>query len=52
MSNDLKKRIKEIEQFAADVSHELKNPLSGLKSSSDLLITNKLDEKNKKLLIE
>ena len=52
MSNALKKRIKEIEQFAADVSHELKNPLSGLKSSSDLLITNKLDEENKKLLME
>jgi two-component system sensor histidine kinase ChvG len=50
MSDDLKKRIKEIEQFAADVSHELKNPLSGLKSSSDLLITNKLNEQNKKLL--
>ena len=52
MSKDLKKRIREIEQFAADVSHELKNPLSGLKSSSDLLITNKLDYKNKKKLIK
>ena len=51
MSNDLKKRIKETEQFAADVSHELKNPLSGLKSSSDLLIANKLDEESKKLLV-
>ena len=52
MSNDLKKRINEIEQFAADVSHELKNPLSGLKSSSDLLTTNKLDEQNRKILID
>ena len=50
MSNDLKKRIKDIEQFAADVSHELKNPLSGLKSSSDLLISNTLEEENRKLL--
>ena len=51
MSNDLKRRIREIEEFAADVSHELKNPLSGLKSSNDLLVTEKLNEKNKKLLI-
>ena len=52
MSNDLKKRIIEIEELALDVSHELKNPLAGLKIASELLKTNKLDEKNKKLLID
>lgn len=52
MSNDLKRRINEIEEFAADVSHELKNPLSGLKSSNDLLFTENLNEKNKNLLIK
>ena len=52
MSDDLKKRINEIEEFAADVSHELKNPLSGLKSSTELLKKNNIDNKNKKLLIE
>ena len=52
MSNDLKKRIKEIEEFASDVSHELKNPLASLKSSSDLLSTKLLAEKDKRLLIK
>ena len=51
MSSDLKKRIKEIEEFALDVSHELKNPLTALKSSSDLLKTKKINEKDKDLLI-
>jgi len=52
MSNDLKNRIKEIEEFASDVSHELKNPLASLKSSSDLLSTKILAEKDKRLLIK
>ena len=52
MSNDLKNRIKEIEEFASDVSHELKNPLASLRSSSDLINTKTLDEKDKRLLIE
>ena len=52
MSDDLKKRINELEEFAADVSHELKNPLSNLKSSNDLLKKNNLNNKNKELLIK
>ena len=52
MSDELKKRINEIESFASDVSHELKNPLSSLKSSSELLIQNKITEDSKKLLIK
>ena len=51
MSQNLKQRIKEIEQFAEDVSHELKNPLAGLKSSSNLLLSKNIDEENRKLLI-
>ena len=51
MSGDLRKRIKEIEEFSSDVSHELKNPLAGLKISNDLLKTKFLEEANRKLLI-
>ena len=52
MFDDLKKRIDEIENFAADVSHELKNPLASLKSSSELLSNNKINENKKILLIQ
>ena len=38
----LKKRIEEMEELASDVSHELKNPLAGLKSATDLLQTKKI----------
>ena len=51
MSIDLKKRIDEMEEFTSDVSHELKNPLTGLKSSIDLLKNKKLDNLKKDLLI-
>ena len=52
MSNDLKKRIKEIEEFTSDVSHELKNPLTALRTSSELLKTQNLNNKNRELLIK
>ena len=52
MSIDLKKRIDEMEEFTSDVSHELKNPLAGLKSSIDLLKNKKLDNLKKDLLIK
>ena len=52
MSIDLKKRIDEMEEFTSDVSHELKNPLTGLKSSIDLLKNKKLDNLKKDLLIK
>ena len=51
MSEDLKKRIDEIEGFAADVSHELKNPLTSLKSTSELLLDKKISEEKKSLLL-
>ena len=34
--------LEEIENFTADVSHELKNPLASLKSSSELLVNKKI----------
>ena len=52
MSEDLKKRIYEIETFAADVSHELKNPLASLKSSNELLVNDKISDEKKSLLLK
>ncbi|PPR46169.1 MAG: Alkaline phosphatase synthesis sensor protein PhoR [Alphaproteobacteria bacterium MarineAlpha5_Bin8] len=52
MSEDLKKRIDEIKSFAADVSHELKNPLTSLKSASDLLSSDKISDEKKSLLVK
>ena len=52
MSEDLKKRINEIEGFAADVSHELKNPLASLKSTSELLLNNKISNEKKSILLK
>ncbi len=51
MSLDLKLRINELENFAADVSHELKNPLASLKSSNELLLENKIKSEQKFLLL-
>ena len=52
MSLDLKSQISQLEKFAADVSHELKNPLTSLQSASELLLKDTLSEENKKLLID
>ena len=35
MSQSLRQRIDNIEAFAADVTHELKNPLASLRSAVD-----------------
>ena len=35
MSQSLRQRIDKIEAFAADVTHELKNPLASLRSALD-----------------
>ncbi len=52
MSEDLKAHISQIEGFAADVSHELKNPLASLRSSSELLVENKISNEKKSLLLK
>ena len=50
MSQALKSQINELENFTADVAHELKNPLSSIKASNELLIEKKIKSRNKKLL--
>ena len=52
MSQDLNKRIKEVENFVQDVSHELKNPLASLKSSNEILVDNKIENNKKNLLLK
>ena len=52
MSLDLKSQISQLEKFAADVSHELKNPLTSLQSASELLLNKKISDQNKMLLIQ
>ena len=52
MSLDLKSQISQLEKFAADVSHELKNPLTSLQSASELLLNKKVSDQNKMLLIQ
>jgi two-component system sensor histidine kinase ChvG len=50
MSQSLRQRIDNIEAFAADVTHELKNPLASLRSAIDGL-TNIKDERLRERLI-
>ena len=50
MTRALYDRIDAIESFAADVAHELKNPLTSLNSAVDMLIRAKDEESRKKLV--
>jgi two-component system sensor histidine kinase ChvG len=50
MTNALYARIEAIESFAADVSHELKNPLTSLRSAVETLPIAKTEESRKRLL--
>src|SRR5271154_4976925 len=50
MTNALYSRIEAIESFAADVSHELKNPLTSLRSAVETLPLAKSDESRSRLL--
>ncbi len=50
MTNSLYSRIEAIESFAADVAHELKNPLTSLRSAIETLPLAKNEESRQKLL--
>jgi two-component system, OmpR family, sensor histidine kinase ChvG len=50
MTNSLYSRIEAIESFAADVSHELKNPLTSLRSAVETLPLAKSEESRRRLL--
>ncbi|MGB7285618.1 MAG: sensor histidine kinase, partial [Salaquimonas sp.] len=49
MTNALYLRIEAIEKFAADVSHELKNPLTSLRSAVETLPLAKTEESKRRL---
>ena len=51
MSLELKSQIEQLEKFSADVSHELKNPLTSLQSAIDLIDKNNIPKDKKNLLI-
>jgi two-component system sensor histidine kinase ChvG len=50
MTNALYKRMEAVESFAADVSHELKNPLTSLRSAVETLPLARTDEQRDRLL--
>ena len=50
MTNALYTRIEAIESFAADVAHELRNPLTSLRSAVETLPLAKTDESRRRLL--
>jgi two-component system sensor histidine kinase ChvG len=50
MTDALYSRIEAIESFAADVAHELRNPLTSLRSAVETLPLAKTDESRKRLL--
>lgn len=50
MTKGLYSRIDDIANFAADVAHEIKNPLTSLRSASDTLRHAKTDEQKDKLI--
>ena len=50
MTNALYSRIEAIESFAADVAHELKNPLTSLRSAVETLPLAKTAESRERLL--
>ena len=51
MSEELFKRINELEKISADLAHELKNPLSTIKSASELLLKKQNEPQTQKQLI-
>ncbi len=51
MSKELKSQINQLEKFSSDVAHELKNPLTAIKSSIELLTSKNISEKNRSKLM-
>ncbi len=47
MSNELKSQINQLEKFSSDVAHELKNPLTAIKSSIELLTSKNISKENR-----
>ena len=52
MSKDLKTQMEQLEKFTTDIAHELKNPLTAIKSSSELLLNKAVSEENKIKLVK
>jgi two-component system sensor histidine kinase ChvG len=50
MTEALYKRVEAIESFASDVAHEIKNPLTSLRSAVDTMIHAKTPEQRQRLL--
>ena len=50
MTKDLYKRINVAETFSSDLAHEIRNPLTSLKSASEVLDNTPDNEKRKKLI--
>ena len=52
MSNELKTQMHKLEKFTADVAHELKNPLTSIKNSSELLLNKNISNENKNIILK
>jgi len=50
MTNDLQKRINNAENFSSDLVHEIRNPLTSLKSASEILSDTQNQEQRNKLI--
>jgi two-component system sensor histidine kinase ChvG len=50
MTRELYNRVDDIANFAADVAHEIKNPLTSLRSAADTLRVARTDEDREKLI--
>ena len=50
MSSGLKLQIQQLEKFSADVSHELKNPLTSLQSAMELINKETISKEDKQML--
>jgi len=51
MSNELKSQINQLEKFSSDVAHELKNPLTAIKSSIELLTSKNITKEDRSKLM-